>query len=1379
MFYPFGVSGMPLQYPTSNSTKVNMQGKLFTQTFLEQGITQTEAWQNQLEYAQFVETLKSIFANLLANSTQNEATTESEIIWKVLEALDWHGLPQQTASAKGRYDVPDGLLFPDAVAKTVALAETKDELRYRHGIVILESKRWQRALDRADKTDTLGTPSTQMLRYLSRAEVISERHIQWGILTNGRYWRLYWQGARSRSEDFLEIDLAVAVGMANLKIAPGSVEAENPEHFLKVFYILFQRLAFLPQAVDTEKRSFHQIALDEGRHWQTIVSQDLGDVVFTEVFPTLVRALIQHDPKVPKSLTLDYLETVRRAALTLLYRLLFLFYAEDRNLLPVHESRYARYALRKIRHDIAKSIDNEEIFSTTARRYYINLHDFSRAIAQGDTSIGLPPYNGGLFDTQPLLERTLLPDAPFAILIDKLSRRTENEQRQWINYHDLTVQQLGSIYERLLEFVVVTNEAFEITIQPNIYARKGSGSYYTHDELVKLVVTETLEPLIEERVATFGDLTTKLASERAAKSKRLQQLEALDPASRLLNLKICDPAMGSGHFLVSLVDYLADQILEQMANAETPVYWATYKSPLIQRIENIRQQILAAASAQKWTIARHQLDDRHIVRRMILKRVIYGVDKNPMAVELAKVALWLHTFTVGAPLSFLDHHLRCGDSLFGEWVGLVSKDLHQMGALFMQNALAGMSAATSMMNDISELSDADIAEVTQSKYLFESVAKTLKPLYQLLDFWHALRWLSPQKFNHNGKHFPHPGLAPLLSGHFGDMMTIVSKGTVNSNHSKDKKEVAAINDLLVQTRAIAKRERFFHWEVAFPTVWKHLERSQSVGGFDIVISNPPWERVKLQEIEWFAVHKPEIAQAPRAANRKKLIAELQQNNDALFNAYTEAKTSAETAAKVARTCGEYPQLSGGDVNLYALFVERAQRLAAEHGVIGLVTPSGIASDKGTSGFFKSVATTGRLKTLFDFENKKVFFPDVDSRFKFCTFIFGGQKRQFTETKCAFFLHAANERNDPERLFTLNAADLAAVNPNTGTMPIFRSKRDAEITTRIYNQFPILVDRLDLEPKFLWALRYVRMFDMTNDSHLFKRADELDDEGFYPVGMNVWRRGSDECVPLYEGKMVQAYDHRAASIVVNQENIHRPAQPKPASLEQHQNPKWLPTPQFWVDAGKINKPNGLGWALCFKHVTAPTNIRTMIASLAPFYGFGNSLPLFLFTEKHSSLYQKAAPLLLANLNAMVLDYILRQKVPGQNLNLYILEQLPFISPDMFEQKIGGQKIADFIREQVLHLTYTAVDMRPFAIDMGYDGAPFVWDEDDRRHRMARLDALFFHLYQLDKNEARYILEQFPIVRANDEKVFGRYLTSELILGYLNAIGAGDLESVIQD
>lgn len=300
----------------------------------------------------------------------------------------------------------------------------------------------------------------------------------------------------------------------------------------------------------------------------------------------------------------------------------------------------------------------------------------------------------------------------------------------------------------------------------------------------------------------------------------------------------------------------------------------------------------------------------------------------------------------------------------------------------------------------------------------------------------------------------------------------------------------------------------------------------------------------------------------------------------------------------------------GDINLYALFVERVQRLAAAHGIIGLVIPSGIASDKGTSAFFKSVATNGRLKNLFDFENKKVFFPDVDSRFKFCTFIFGGRVRQFAETKCAFFLHAASERNDTERLFTLSAVDFTTVNPNTGTMPIFRFKRDAEITTRIYQQFPILVDRRGDEPKFLWPLRYVRMFDMTNDSHLFKRADELDEDGFYPVGMNVLRRGNEECVPLYVGRMIHQFDHRAASVKVNEENIHNPALSILTNITDKKNVNFLPKPQYWVNANQKRLPLDVTWALGFRDIARSTDARTLIASIIPKAVAGNKLPLLL-------------------------------------------------------------------------------------------------------------------------------------------------------------------------
>lgn len=387
----------------------------------------------------------------------------------------------------------------------------------------------------------------------------------------------------------------------------------------------------------------------------------------------------------------------------LLYRLLFVLYAEDRALLPVNDSRYDDYSLRWLRDDIARRRDGGDAFSDTATRIWQHLRSLFRAIDQGDDSIGLPPYNGGLFHEEPgdLLARIELPDAVLAPLIDGLSRRPDLSGHGFINYRDLAVQHLGSIYERLLEQKLVEGDDGSLRVQPSTFARKNTGSYYTHDDLVKLILRETLDPLATERIAVFEGRLAELKRQRnRLPAEQLgSRVAEVDPAQALLALKVCDPAMGSGHFLVSLVDDLADRVLEQLAHAEAAAAEAGiahYRSPVAREIERLRERILARAERGNWTVDQALLDDRHLVRRMILKRVVHGVDKNPMAVELAKLALWLHTFTVGAPLSFLDHHLRCGDSLYGERLATVRADLNRLGGLFNDSHTAGTRSTTSI-----------------------------------------------------------------------------------------------------------------------------------------------------------------------------------------------------------------------------------------------------------------------------------------------------------------------------------------------------------------------------------------------------------------------------------------------------------------------------------------------------------------------------------------------------------------------------------------------------------------------------------------------------------------------------------------------------------
>jgi hypothetical protein len=1441
-----------------------MQGQLFTQDFLHRGIADTPPWKalTDSSFEAFCAQLRSIYTAVQtgADSTINEAQTESLIIHKVLAALGWGDdtLPQVNADPKGRESVPDLLLFAAPAHKTAALAETKDDRRYRHGIAILEAKRWLRPLDRGDSSERFDpdAPSSQMLRYLSRVDGASDRAIKWGLLTNGAVWRLYWQDARSRAEEFFEIDVASALQLPGI---PRDPDDAQPQHALKLFYVFFGRTAFLPQDWDSAQRSLHAYALNEARLYEEKVSQDLGARVFQDIFPQLADALARGDLHAQTQqvgygqftrpqYTTAYLDEVREAALVLLYRLLFLFYAEDRNLLPVRDARYAPYSVRRLREEIRDKVDAGGTYSNKMMNLWLSLQGVIQLVDEGEDSIGMPAYNGGLFNRAraPLLERTKVTDAVMAPILDALSRRTEDALHGWINYRDLSVAHLGSIYERLLDYSLVHEvqaadgykdkpEINRITALPASFARKVSGSYYTHDDLVRLILRESIGLLARERLDGFSAYLLKLRKKAAFNPGDWDALDAQDPASQLLELKICDPAMGSGHFLVALVDDLADRVLEAINIATHAVNeqpWAAHLvesgrpwlSPVVTRIATIRSSIKTTAREHGWAVTDAQLDDRHIVRRMILKKCIFGVDKNPMAVELAKTALWLHTFTVGAPLSFLDHHLKIGDSLHGEQLPAVQRDMQHLGALLLQSEFDRLARHAKNMEQVADLTDVDIAEAQLSKQLATEAAAQVAPIHAVLDFWRALRWLVPgwpvdktvkllKLFKlpadaatrdaqvKAGQHPEYSALLKLLDPS-NNLVAVLAAGQLPG----DDAATQAANALIARARALARQETFFHWQTSFPTVFGAGTRN----GFDAIIGNPPWDRIKLQEVEWFAERSPAIAAQSRAADRKKMIAALQgvkMTQTATYSPpvvdlwaqYQEATTRAEANARVLGNgklgCGDYPLLGGGDVNLYSLFIERAQSLIAPTGMVALITPSGIAADKGAAEFFRSISSTGRLGALFDFENRKVFFPDVHASFKFCMLLFGGLQRQFAHTRCAFYLHQLAELDDPVNVLTLTAADFVRVNPNTGAAPIFRTQRDATITLALYARHPVLVAHggqsksMGKQPDLkVWPVKYAAMFHMTNDSHLFLKADELTAQGYKPAALNRWVNAQGaEAVPLYEGKMVQMFDHRAADVVVNEANLHRAAQQEAIAQDEKTSPKRYPTPQYWVNESDVALPAGLGYCLAFKDVTAPTNMRTMIAAMVPASAYGNTLPVLLPADEHAQAgYPRMASLVLANMGALAFDYVARQKVQGQHLNWFVLEQLPVISPAVFDQALPTKfakavraaklmnghhdhpTVADFVLPQVLALTYTAHDMAAYAQDMGYVDAagqvlpPIVWNAEERRARLAALDAVFFWLYGLNADDAAYIMDTFPIVREQDTKAFGHYRTKDDVL-----------------
>ena len=643
-----------------------------------------------------------------------------------------------------------------------------------------------------------------------------------------------------------------------------------------------------------------------------------------------------------------------------------------------------------------------------------------------------------------------------------------------------------------------------------------------------LILEETIGPLVRARLEAFATETEKLRKSRRRLRFRLTELKRLDPASGLLELKVCDPAMGSGHFLVGFVDYLADRVITAMAEAEGAL--EGYVSPLVDDIDTVRDTVLRNADAQGWTIQPEQLDDRHVVRRMVLKRCVYGVDKNPMAVELAKVSLWLHTFTVGAPLGFLDHHLRCGDSLFGCWVRQGIERAEEGGRLFLHEPLNWAMQATHSMQVVEMLSDAEIDEAHHSAGVFAAVQKQTAPLDAFLSLVHAFEWLNAADVDDEA------ALQAFFTGAFGNPVDIALGTNPVTGETAGSKRFAMLSErareLIARAQDLAAEERFFNWQVAFPGVWSDWDAAERHGGFDAVIGNPPWDRMKLQQVEWFAARRPEIARAQRAADRKRMIRELREDGDPLGADFERANDRAESGLRVTRTGGDYPWLSGGDVNLYSLFVERAMGLVGPTGVVGLLTPSGIASDKTAAPFFRSVATEGRLRALYDFENRKVFFPDVHASFKFCVFV-ADRRPHLEPANCSFYLHGISELANPERRFPLTAEDFATVNPNTGTAPIFRTRRDAVLTTAIYERLPVLIDRSGSKVVKTWPVKYSTMFHMTNDSSQFRTREELEEqEGAWPIGGNRFDSAAGRWVPLYVGRMIHQFDHRAASVKVN-------------------------------------------------------------------------------------------------------------------------------------------------------------------------------------------------------------------------------------------------------
>lgn len=870
----------------------NTNKPLFSQHYLDYRIQELPEWQLDIK-AEFA-ALKNLYLSKKAIlPTLNEAQTEDIFIKPALEILGFKYIPQVISRGQGRAERPDYALFLNESERDTAYSLQNNETAfYSRVLVIAEAKYWQRPLSKVSPNDQRdifknANPSFQISSYLSGTNV------DWGILTNGREWRLYYRQASSTATEFYPVDLVELL------------ETEDIEQF-KYFWLFFRSAAF---GKDSYNKNFLERVREGSTTYATQVGKELKTLVFDQIFPDLARGFIVDAMRRGKTVEP---KPIYAATLSFLYKLLFLLYAEARNLLPI-TTAYRDYSLIKITQEIAASLDKQRTLSETSTKIYQSLLGLFAIVDRGDKALEVPRYNGGLFhfDFHELGDREDYPENYFlsehqisdAILFPALDKLARFEKLP-IDYSFLGVRQLGSIYEGLLEYrlIIEDEKTGKVHLENDKGERKATGSYYTPDYIVKYIVSHTLKPILEERKQRFADLMTQInqlhekmidgrlgVQSRNGLQKDLQRLER-QAQNTLLDIKICDPAMGSGHFLVEAVDYFTDELINILN--EYPEH-----NPILEMLGKTRNSILENLQQQGISIDIN-LDDNQLLQRVVMKRCIYGVDLNPMAVELAKVSLWLHFFTIGAPLSFLDHHLRCGNSLIGTTAREAEANMmkEESGQLsLLTGPFVGLLRAAEIMRGVSTLSDATFAEVETSERLFKEFDQAAKPFKRLLDIY--------------------------VSQFFGvkQAKNFLERFGINAINANSENMNAADIAVYEEARRLFDQKRFFHWDLEFPEVFIDLENAswKENPGFDAVIGNPPY--------------------------------------GSTYKDYTNAKLQYISNTVISK-------------DIYLFFIELSLDIISKIGTIGLITPNTWMTLESGCDFRKLVLQTTQLIKIAEFRS---------------------------------------------------------------------------------------------------------------------------------------------------------------------------------------------------------------------------------------------------------------------------------------------------------------------------------------------------------------------------------------------------------------------------
>ena len=1147
------------------------------------------------------------------------------------------------------------------------------------------------------------SPHTLLQEYLNR-----KSETLWGILTNGLQLRLLRDNVMLTRQAYLEFDLE--------SILDGSSFADFRLLWLVCHASRFET-AENPKDCILEK--WTQCARESGVR----ALDHLRDGV-TSAIACFGRGFLSHPANLSlreklKSGALDKQEYYRQL-LRLVYRLILLFVTEDRGTLFIPGNpdqqliadSYGTAHLREL---------SSRLRGTRHTDRYIALQLLFDQLGSdtGCPELGIPALGGFLFSANaiPDLKDAKITDQALFEGIRAMSLFVEGGVRRAVNYAELDAEELGGIYESLLEMHPKLNSEsgiFELKVAAG-NERKTTGSYYTPDSLIQSLLDSALEPVIEDRL-------------KACKTPE-------DQEAALLSLRICDPAAGSGHFLLGAARRIGERLASIRVNGDEP-------SP----------------------------SGKRVALRDVIRTCLYGVDINPMSVELCKVSLWMESMEPGLPLSFLDAHIRCGNSLVGMGPGMIVKYLNVPDGAFEAKSGDDKAVASGMkklnkkeregnenfvsgkINDFmtyinklavenQQLPEDSVSNVREKEKKFHESENTdeFRLDRHIADFWTSAFFL-PLTRQTASLHNPTQGA--LLRLQLG--------------MSDDEGLRKNVNE-------IAEKNAFFHWSLMFPTIFT----GRTDPGFDCILGNPPWDMLQIEEKQFFAEYDPEIALLD-GEKRKQAIENLKKTDPTLLQKFETAKHHSDAQNTFVRESSRFNLTANGKLNLYSLFAEINRNLISSKGRTGFIVPSGIVSDDTTKAFFGDLVEKQQISSVFDFENSQPIFEGVHRSYKFCLMTLSG--KPVHNADFIFFATNTSQLSDPQRRFNLDPAEIAMFNPNTRTMPIFRTRADARLTEKIYRHVPVLINEQTEENP--WKIQFKQgLFNMTSDSGLF------------------FDQPAPGRLRLYEAKYFHHYDHRWST-------FEGGSTPRDLTLSEKQDPNFQIRSRYYVAESEVRRRVPAFWKhqwfVAFRNITNVTNERTAIFDIVPFTGIGHSAPLVFIESRRTDL----SILLTSCLTTLSFDYCVRQKLGGTNMTYGYLRQFPAIPPSAFSE-------ADirFIIPRAFELLYTSNDLKPFAEDLWNETddsmhirflqqwqqnhssllpppssltKPFSWNPDRRAVLRAELDAYYARLYGLTRDELRYILdpqevyspdfpgETFRVLKDNEIKEYGEYRTRRLVL-----------------